>query len=187
MNKRTFWIALIIFLAISGCAKKGDLVKPAIKINNFKMTAGEFEELFKEAPASIVGSDNNPKARLLEDLINRKLILQEAERLGLNSDKEFLRSIERFYEQSLLKIVIDKKSNEFSSNVTVPDSEIETYYNDLKQKGIIQKPLVEAYKEVKWQLMRRKQVAAFEKWGEELHKKAKIEIDKKALGIENAN
>ncbi|MCX5657778.1 MAG: hypothetical protein NTZ48_06100, partial [Candidatus Omnitrophica bacterium] len=132
----------------------------------------------------IVGSDTNPKARLMEDLINRKLILQEAERLGLSNDKEFLKSIERFYEQSLLKIVIDKMSNKFSSDVKVLDNEVEAFYNDLKQKGLIQKPLAEAYKEIKWQLMRRKQVAAFEKWGEELHKKAKIEIDKKALGIE---
>jgi len=157
--------------------------KPAVRVNNFQMSAGEFEEEFREAGASLLGP-NNQKERFLEYLINRKLILQVAERLGLNKDREFLKSIERFYEQTLFKLVIDKKSNEFASKTQVNEAEIEVYYSELRNKGLIEKPLPEVYKEIKWQLLRQKQVQAFEKWMEGLREGAKIEVNRKALGIE---
>lgn len=147
------------------------------------MTAEEFEEEFKEAGAGLLGPVNQKEA-FLENLINRKLILQEAERLGLNQEREFLKSIERFYEQTLLKAVLDRKSNEFASRIQTNDQEIEAYYNELKDRGLVEKPLTEVYKEIKWQVIRNKQTQAFNSWIEGLREKAKIEVDKKALGIE---
>ncbi|MCM8793571.1 MAG: SurA N-terminal domain-containing protein [Candidatus Omnitrophica bacterium] len=179
--KRYLIIVVFLFLFF-GCTKRNP-DKLVIKINNFQMTAKEFEEEFREAGASILGP-NNQKEKFLENLVNRKLILQEAENLGLNKDKEFLKSIERFYEQMLLKAVLDKKSNEFASKTQVNEQEIEAYYNELKEKGLIEKPLSEVYKEIKWQLLRQKQAQAFEQWVEGLRAKARIEIDKKALGLE---
>lgn len=176
------YICILCLLIIFGCAQR-DKEKPAIRINKFKMTAREFEEEFKEAGAGVLGSANQKEA-FLENLINRKLILQEAERLGLNRDREFLKAIERFYEQTLLKTVLDKKSNEFASKIQVSEKEIEEYYNELKDKGLIEKPLSEVYKEIRWQVLRQKQNQAFYGWVESLKEKAKIEIDKKALGIE---
>lgn len=178
---RKFICVVILLFLLCGCIrKKGE--KIAIKINNFKMTTEEFAEEFKEAGAGLLGPANQKEA-FLENLINRKLILQEAERLGLNRDKVFLKSIERFYEQTLLKSVLDKKSNEFISKVQVSEKEIEDFYNELKEKGLIDKPLSEVYKEIRWQVLRQKQSQAFNNWIEGLKEKAKIEIDKKALGI----
>lgn len=176
-------MGMVIAIAVYGCSKTRH-EKDVIRINNFQMTTAEFDELFKEAPASLLSWERQPRAKLLENLINRKLILQEAERSGLNQDREFLKSIERFYEQTLLKIVVDKKSNEFASQTQVFENEIEEYYNNMLKKGLASKPLSEVYKEIKWQLTRQKQNQAFEYWVEGLHRKASIAIDKKALGIE---
>jgi hypothetical protein len=179
-----FLIFMGLFLVIIftfGCESKSGK-NPAIKINNFSMSAQEFEDEFKEAPASLLGP-NNQKEKFLENLVSRKLILQEAERLGLNRGKEFLKALERFYEQNLLKLVVDKKSNEFASQTQVFDNEVEAHYNEMKNRGLIEKPLTEVYKEIKWQLLRQKQAQAFEKWVNELRQKTKIEIDKKSLGI----
>lgn len=178
-------LSLVMVVFTCGCARKGS-EEPAIKINNFQMSAQEFEQEFKEAPASLLGPENQ-KEKFLENLVSRKLILQEAERLGMNREKDFLKAIERFYEQSLLKLVVDKKSNEFASKTQVNDREIETYYNEMKERGLVEKPLPEVYKEIRWQLLRQKQARAFEIWVEGLRQKARIEINKKALGIEGTN
>ncbi|MCM8766294.1 MAG: hypothetical protein NC920_05625 [Candidatus Omnitrophica bacterium] len=182
MKKNVIIFMVIFIFLLLGCVKKSK-ERPAIRINSFQMSAKEFEEEFKEAGAGLLGPANQ-KEVFLENLINRKLILQEAERLGLNRDKEFLKSIEHFYEQTLLKAVLDKKSNEFASKTQVNEKEIEVYYNELKEKGLIEKPLSEVYKEIKWQLLRQKQTQAFNSWVESLKGKARIEVDKKALGIE---
>ncbi len=179
-------IGLGVLLVIYGCEQKTKSIKLAIKVNDFQMSAQEFEQEFKEAPASLLGPENQ-KEKFLENLVSRKLILQEAERLGMNREKDFLKAIERFYEQSLLKLVVDKKSNEFASKTQVNDREIETYYNEMKERGLVEKPLSEVYKEIKWQLLRQKQARAFEIWVEGLRQKARIEINKKTLGIEGTN
>lgn len=182
MRKFYVLVSLVSLVLIYGCKGKTSSDKPALKINRFCMSAREFEDEFKEAPASLLGQENQ-KEKFLENLINRKLILQEAERLGLNRDRDFLKAIERFYEQNLLKLVIDKKSNEFASKTHVYDNEIEAYYNEMKNKGLIEKPLADAYKEIKWQLLRQKQTQAFDTWVGGLRGKSRVDIDKKALGI----
>lgn len=185
MRRNNFLPVLIgLFLVMvfaASCVSKGK--EEAIRVNDFKMSVKEFEEEFNQAGQALLGP-NNQKEKFLENLINRKIILQEAERMGLNRDKEFLKAIERFYEQSLLKIVLDKKTNEFASKTQVFDHEVEAYYNEMKNKGLIEKPLSEVYKEIKWQLLRQKQTQAFEKWVQNLRQKSRIEINKKALGIE---
>ncbi|MBM3252875.1 MAG: hypothetical protein FJZ16_01310 [Candidatus Omnitrophica bacterium] len=180
------YIFFLFLLLLIGCDNLPKQKKFVVKINNYTITQGEFEEEFKNTSAEWLGPDAQ-KEEFLENIINRKLLLQEAECLGLNKDREFLKNLERFYEQSLLKIVINNKSNELALKTQVSDSEIEAYYNEMVKKKLIEKPFPEVYKEIKLQLLRQKQAQAFNDWVEELRKKAKIEVDKKALGIEYIN
>lgn len=179
MKKSMLFLFLLFLIS---CDKLPDQKKCVIKINNYTITQQEFEEEFKNTSAEWLGPDTQ-REEFLENLINRKLLLQEAERMGLNKDREFLKALERFYEQSLLRLVVDKKSNELALKTQVSDSEVEAYYDEMVKKSFIEKPLSTVYKDIKLQLIRQKQSQAFDVWVEELHKKAKIEVDKKALGI----
>lgn len=155
-----------------GCAQEKQK-KIILRVNNFKMTAEELEEEIKEA-----GIPDSPQARqkFLEDLINRKLILQEAERLGLDKEREFLKAIERFWEQSLLKVMIDRESKEIANQISVDDREIEKCYNEMFQQGAVKESLPESYNQIKWQVLRNKQTQALNAWIEGLRKKAKVEV-----------
>ena len=64
----------------------------------------------------------------LDNLITRKLILQEAQKMGLDRKKEFLKAIENFWEKSLLKIMVDEKTDEIFTDITVTDEEVEESY-----------------------------------------------------------
>ncbi|MDR3088505.1 MAG: hypothetical protein LBU39_01635 [Desulfobulbaceae bacterium] len=65
----------------------------------------------------------------LEDLINsaitRELLIQEAQRQKIDKEEAFRKSLKAFYEQSLLKILMDRKYAAF--NVTTSDEEIDRY------------------------------------------------------------
>lgn len=151
-----------------------------LRINDFTMTNEEFEDYFKET--NISGEDSfEARETVLDALISKKLILQEAEREGLHRDKEFLKTLQMYYEQLLFKLIIDKKSKGIGSKVQVSDKEVRQLYNQMLEKGLINKPLEEVYNQVKWQIFREKQTQALSDWLEELKKKAKIEVDREAI------
>lgn len=175
-----FFIAagLIMLLIFSyGCAKERQK-RIALRINDFIMTEEELEE---EIRKSEISDSPSERQKFLEDLINRKLILQEAEHLGLDKEREFLKAVERFWEQSLLKIMIDRKSKEIAGQISVTDREIEKRYNEMLEQGTVNKPLSESYNEIKWQVLRNKQTQALNAWVEGLRRKAKVEIKSKIL------
>ncbi len=181
MRKKVLLVGSLIIIGLAfiyGYQGKGRPKDIALRVNNFVMTQEEFEEEFRE---SGMPDTTQTRQRFLEGLINRKLVLQEAERLGLDKEREFLKTIERFWEQSLFKIMIEAKSKEIAGRVSVTDKEIEDYYNDLLKKGRATKPLSESYSEMKWQILRNKQTQALNDWIEELRKNAKIELNEKFL------
>jgi peptidyl-prolyl cis-trans isomerase C len=111
---------IVIFLsgcccqATSGAAKGEDAV---VSINNYNITRAEFEKEFKD---STYGRTDTPESRkdFLESLVDRKLILQQAQKDGLDKERGFLKSIEKFWEQSLLKAALDKKTKEIAAKLS---------------------------------------------------------------------
>ena len=119
-------LILLLFVAsifLSGCccqnpsgAKSEEI---AVSINNYNITRDEFEQEFKD---SANGKIDTPESRkdFLNSLIDRKLILQYAQAEELDKKKSFLKMIEKFWEQSLLKIALDKKTKEIEAKLTAP-------------------------------------------------------------------
>lgn len=110
------------------------------KINNYEITRDEFEREFAE---STYRHANTPQARreFLDNLINRKLILQDAQAQGLDKEQGFLKMIERFWEQSLLKMALDKKMKEMSSEGMRPEKQseaINAWIEDLHKNAQIE-------------------------------------------------
>ncbi|MDB4349536.1 SurA N-terminal domain-containing protein [Omnitrophica bacterium] len=169
-----------IFLSLS-CAKKPPSEKIAVRISDYSITAGEFNELFSD-----VSAEDTPEARdaFLDNLITRKLLLKEAQKMGLDREKDFLKSIESFWEQSLLKIVIDKKISDVSQTISISNQEVEEYYRNWARENPDNiKTLDEMRDIMRWQLSNKKRGTALGSWVEELKDEASIEIDKKAIGI----
>jgi hypothetical protein len=115
---------LILFavLLLAGCACPLSKDKKILaKINNYEITLDEFQKQFDE---SFYARDNTPEARkeFLKVLIGRKLILQDAQAKGLDKEKEFLKMIERFWEQSLLKLALQRKSVEIAGSAEAKDN-----------------------------------------------------------------
>ncbi len=113
-----FCVSILSFNLVS-CSQKPTEEKPAIQVNEYAVSAEEFNERFREmCPDNMTPGD---KAVFLENFLDQKVLLYEAQRLGIDKEPEFLDAIERFWEQSLVKIVVDRKYTEIAQTVNVSD------------------------------------------------------------------
>ena len=177
-------VSYFVFALCSiSCAKKPPSEQIVVEVNNYTLTTEEFNKLFSDA--NISGDTKKSRKEFLNNLVIRKLILQEAEHEGLNKKKEFLKSIEEFWEESLLRNVIDKKTLEIYSTITVTEEEIQDAFNKWVDQNLENTKTVDEMRDfIHEQLLRVKQSLAFNAWIQDLKSEAEITIDKKAIGIE---
>jgi len=180
MNKNLLFI-LCLSLILVGCTCP---IKPKkvvlARINNYDITKEEFETEFKE---SSFGRTDTLESRkeFLNNLISRKLILQEAQKSGLDKQQNFLKLIEKFWEQSLLKLSLDKKTQEIAGSVKISDREVEGLYKELAKAGKTDKPYAQIYNELKWQILKAKEAQRMSEWLEVLRKNARIQVNEALL------
>jgi hypothetical protein len=179
MKKFMLMMGFMLLFIGFGCTKKESA---AIRIGDIRFTAEEFDKAFNESRSAGAGAAQ--RKEFLDTFISRKLILREAERLGLDKDPKFLDSIQLFWEQSLLKLILTYEMKELAVNIMIDDREIEDYYRSHKEENYANKELSEVYGLIKVLLYRQKQSEAVQSWANSLKDKTRIEIDYKQLGIE---
>ena len=171
---------LLIILILSGvsCDVKNETV---IAIDDIKITKTEFEEAFN---MSRFASMEKGREVFLDSYIDKKLILKEAENMGLDKEPEFLSDIQVFWEKALLKSVLSKKSDELAALVDISDRKVRRYYEKNTEKLFAGRELAEVYEQIKWFIIQEEQSNAMEEWSKSLKKKAKIKVNYSRLGIE---
>ena len=165
-------------LCAVGCEVSGRQKEIVARVNTYELTKEQFDEEFKN---STYGRIDTPESRreCLNMLINRKLILQEAARKGLDKEKSFLKSIERFWEQSLLKVTMDKKAREISASITEDD--IKAYYDKAVSEGKTTQSYEAARAQMRKEVLSLKNWLEMNAWIESLRTQARISIDKDLL------
>lgn len=99
-------------------------------------------------------------------------------RRGLDKDKAFLKMIERFWEQSLLKLYLDQKTKEIAVKASVDDkTTIEAVYKKLLEEGKTDKSYLEMHDQIKWKISKAKEANLMNDWITQLHKKADIKVE----------
>ncbi len=108
MNRFLLCLGMVLFF--SSCDAPAEK-KVVAKIDNYVITQEEFNEAYmnsSHASATRVQSQQD----FLNNMINQKLILLDAQKHGLDKNKEFLKMIESFWQQSLLTLALKEKSKE---------------------------------------------------------------------------
>lgn len=67
-------------------------------------------------------------ADLLESMITRELLIQEAQRLGIDQEESFRIALKNYYEQSLIKILTDRKYN--SLQTAISEQDVDNYISN---------------------------------------------------------
>ncbi|MFC1632427.1 hypothetical protein ACFL2I_07730, partial [Candidatus Omnitrophota bacterium] len=165
----------------AGCGQPQEKREVLVKIGDYEITKDRFETEFKD---SIYARQDTQQAReqFLDNLINRKLILQVAQQKGLDKEPGFLRMIERFWEQSLLKIVLDEKSRQISGSIQVNEEQLRQLYNLKAMSGEVSQPYEQAQEQLKLELIRSKESEAMNNWITQLRQNTQIEINQGLIG-----
>ena len=178
MTRIFMWFAIFCIFLSAGCSRKE---KPAISIGPIQITASEFEEAYQKAKAS--RSPEVSRKEFLDALITRKLVLQEAETLGLDKDPQLLESLQFFWEQALMRLVLARKLNELALIGKVSEKDIETYYQRHKESDFPGKELSEVRGQIRALLFRIKQQLELQRWTSSLKKNSSININYDLLQI----
>ena len=138
LSRRNILLIALLFtgtliLTGAGCGKKELSEKIVATINDYKMTVSDFNYESKEVmrTGKLLGDIPVTKEDILDALIIKEVLLQEAQRQELDKDKDFMKTIELYWEQTLLKNLLAKKSREISKAIRVYDDEIIAYYEKM--------------------------------------------------------
>ncbi|MCQ9206321.1 MAG: SurA N-terminal domain-containing protein [Omnitrophica bacterium] len=121
---------------------------------------------------------------LVDNLIKRQLIIQEAMDKKMAEEQGFVDTIKAFWEQTLIRDFVNRKNEELDRYVFVTDGEVELYYKSITGKNSNLPPLEEIHDRVKEAITRRKKAEKLESWLEEKKMGSEIQINKKLIAKE---
>lgn len=166
---------MVSFLAGCSCgAGEGDK-RVAAQVNNYRMSAEDLRYELDNIPYDELDLLETKKGReqYMDRLLEKEVLLQEAQRLGLDREKDFMKSIESYWEQALLKLLLQRKSREIAGAMHVYGNEIEEYYRDSGEKL----PLSKVEADIERTIRQEKETEAMDAWIKDLKKKSYIKID----------
>lgn len=171
---------LFLFAFVIGCAQKDPGKQILARINNYEISKEEFEVEFR---ASIFGAQDTPGSRkeFLNHLINQKLILQDAQKNGLDRTRGFLGAIENFWEQTLLRTALEQKMEKLAGSFSVTEQEVRSLYNRRLGSGFFNTTYDNAAPMLRREITRNKETQALSAWIDKLHSNAKVEINEGLL------
>lgn len=123
---RYIYYIILILLALSAVlgyelrSKSSAPKESAIIVNKKVISIEEFNRLYSSRSADL-GDKND----FINSLITKELLIQESQKDGIDKEEAFRRSIRNFYEQSLIKILMDRKCA--CLNISVTDDELNRY------------------------------------------------------------
>jgi len=177
-------VYLILSFCLTGCGSTTDSEKEniAIQINNSKISLAEFNDLIKfEAYADPeMDLTTDTRDQFIQYLVRKELLIQEAAKLKLDSKQVFIQTIERYWEATLIRNLLDLKFAELKKNVLITDGEIDAYYS--KNKARFFQPLEVEKEEIKCLLESKEVEIKLEKWIKSLKDSADINVNKALLG-----
>lgn len=136
---------IAIMVVFSGMAAYGlfdarlEISEPFLSINDRIISEDEFEKILPGKPSYMT------REQFIESVIDKQLLIQEAVRSDINKEETFRLSVENFYEQSLIKILLDRKLDSLVVDVT--DDEMEKYRTFIQNKLFITKMIYPSLKD----------------------------------------
>lgn len=181
--KRWFAVAvtLMLFLPVfffSGCSQgsspeKEDLV---LRVNESAFTREEFNNLMEfEAYADPeMGLTEHNRKQFINYLIRKELLIEEAVGMKLDQKEDFVRTIEKYWESTLIRNLLDRKTKKLKEKILITDEEAKSRYE--KNPDMYHEPFKEAKSRVRKDIESERVNGKLEQWIEELRKKADIWI-----------
>jgi hypothetical protein len=173
-------VLIFLSLVFGGCGSDPgpEAKESVIQVNNWQISLAEFNDLlrFEIYADPEIDLTRDSRAAFIDYLIQKELMIQEAARLKLDRKEAFVRTIQNYWESTLIRHLLDLKNEEFKKMILVTEEEIDDYYAQNKDwfDGV---PPEEVREQISRSLTSRKLSAKMEEWTDSLRQNAEIIID----------
>ena len=178
------WITTCLAVSVMSCGQEqSDQELILAKINEYTLTLNEFNTLLKEELEynAEFKLDQDAKRAFLDQIITKELLIQEAKRRQLDRKDKFVRSIERYWESTLIRDLMAMEGQAIEKRTVVSQEEIETRYDELHQSSPNPPQLTALRDQITQQILEEKKRHSLEDWIGRLKSKAQIKVDEKLL------
>jgi hypothetical protein len=178
------WITTCLAVSVMSCGQEqSDQELILAKINEYTLTLNEFNTLLKEELEynAEFKLDQDAKRAFLDQIITKELLIQEAKRRQLDRKDKFVRSIERYWESTLIRDLMAMEGQAIEKRTVVSQEEIETRYDELHQSSPNPPQLTALRDQITQQILEEKKRHSLEDWIGRLKSKAQIRVDEKLL------
>jgi hypothetical protein len=126
------YLFILLAIVITMTAITGYLIWPdqlkekkdiLVTINGHAISRNDIQEKGGAGSHHEIGND------FLDAVISKQLLIEEAQKLNIDQEPNFRKELQNFYEQSLIKVLLERKNT--SLQVHVSDQEVENYLNSL--------------------------------------------------------
>ena len=189
LNKKTainFFISIVLLsVTVLGCGKlpyeKGRVIatinKEALYVADLKRDIAlrmKSDPLFRITPKTL--------DTILDTLINRKLLIQEAKKKNLDQTDRFVNTIKIFWEQTLIRDLMLHKDKEVEEQVSVSEKEMRDFYASLAERGEIPvQPYDEMKQKIREMVKSNKKRELFNTWLTQIRENNEIKVNHNAL------
>lgn len=141
MKKIVYRVSIIFILAlfITSCGGDKQKTEAIAMVNDAPVLLKEFQKEIsiqsKKNPAFKITSKTLQEQ--LDIMIDKKLMLQEAMKMGLAENERFVDTIKTFWEQTLIRELIDAKMKEWGDRIFVTDEDVQKTYQRMQYAPIV--------------------------------------------------
>jgi hypothetical protein len=101
--------------------------------------------------------------------------------MGLDQQEKFMRVIERYWESTLIRNLIELKSEEIQKRILVSEEEIKDYYKQMEKTTKETLPLKEYREQIIHTLKEHKKTRMLGEWINTIKEQSKIQINTELL------
>ena len=152
--------------------------KPLLQVNSFRIGEDEFNRQLKFE----MEVDDNfhlsaaSRAEFLRDMIETQLLVQEAKKQKLDERERFRQTIERYWESTLIRDLLNGKGDEIRRQTVVSEEEVRAYYDENKEL-LSEEPFEKMLPELRKKVEDDKVAKQLQLWIDGLKKNAKIHVN----------
>lgn len=135
MKKRILLLVVLVSALIISCAQKAEQKAGAYvaRVGKTVITEADIEKELKSLPPQIqkVFEGKEGRERLLDELVKKEMLYQEARNRGLENDPGYKQKLDEFRKLTLISLLLEK---EIEDKVKIGEKEARAYYDTHKEE-----------------------------------------------------
>jgi peptidyl-prolyl cis-trans isomerase C len=124
-----FYLLFLLVAVLSGCSQGAKSDSPVLaKVGDDVITQDDYMREISRVPdwAKSNFKDLDGKARFLDELIKKELLYEQAKKMRLQNDKEYIDKVNDFKKMTLVTMILKK---EVEDKVSMDDSQVKDFYD----------------------------------------------------------